>query len=85
MDSSLQTLVAEWLRLDQDASTRSEIERLVAESNTTELKLRLEKRITFGTAGLRGRMEAGFSRMNSLTVIQASQGLAEYLLKTHSD
>ncbi|KAG9963628.1 phosphoglucomutase-2, partial [Aureobasidium melanogenum] len=85
MDSSLQTLVAEWLRLDQDASTRSEIEKLVAENNTAELKLRLEKRIAFGTAGLRGRMEAGFSRMNSLTVIQASQGLAEYLLKTHSD
>lgn len=30
-------------------------------------------RIAFGTAGLRGRMEAGFSGMNDLTVIQASQ------------
>ncbi|KAG9514698.1 phosphoglucomutase-2, partial [Aureobasidium melanogenum] len=85
MDSSLQTLVAEWLRLDQDVSTRSEMQKLVAENNTSELKLRLQKRIAFGTAGLRGRMEAGFSRMNSLTVIQASQGLAEYLLKTNSD
>jgi phosphoglucomutase len=82
MDSSLQTLVEEWLRLDQDATTRSEIQKLVAENNATELRLRLEKRIAFGTAGLRGRMEAGFSRMNSLTVIQASQGLAEYLLQT---
>ena len=36
--------------------------------------------IDFGTAGLRARMEAGFSRMNCLTIIQASQGLAEYLL-----
>jgi phosphoglucomutase len=81
MDSSLQTLVDEWLRLDQDASTRSEIQKLVAENNTAELQLRLQKRIAFGTAGLRGRMEAGFSRMNSLTVIQASQGLAEYLLE----
>ncbi|KAH0290196.1 phosphoglucomutase-2 [Aureobasidium namibiae CBS 147.97] len=85
MNSSLQTLVDEWLRLDQDASTRSEIEKLVAENNTTELQLRLGKRIAFGTAGLRGRMEAGFSRMNSLTVIQASQGLAEYLLKANPD
>ncbi|KAI4800375.1 hypothetical protein E4T44_11752, partial [Aureobasidium sp. EXF-8845] len=65
--------------------TRSEIEELVAKNNTAELQLRLQKRIAFGTAGLRGRMEAGFSRMNSLTVIQASQGLAEYLLKTNLD
>jgi len=85
MNSSLQTLVDEWLRLDQDASTRLEIEKLVAENNTTELQLRLGKRIAFGTAGLRGRMEAGFSRMNSLTVIQASQGLAEYLLRVNPD
>lgn len=35
--------------------------------------------IEFGTAGLRGRMAAGFSCMNSLTVIQASQGLAKYI------
>jgi phosphoglucomutase len=30
-------------------------------------------------------MEAGFSRMNDLTVIQASQGLAEYILSTSTD
>lgn len=35
--------------------------------------------IEFGTAGLRGRMAAGFSCMNSLIVIQASQGLAKYI------
>lgn len=29
-------------------------------------------------------MGAGFSRMNSLTIVQTSQGLAEYLLKEHS-
>lgn len=29
-------------------------------------------------------MGAGFSRMNSLTVVQTSQGLAEYLLKEHT-
>ncbi|MCJ1335006.1 Phosphoglucomutase-3, partial [Bachmanniomyces sp. S44760] len=36
--------------------------------------------IEFGTAGLRARMEAGFAGMNSLIVIQTSQGLAEYSL-----
>ena len=36
--------------------------------------------MAFGTAGLRAKMGAGPSRLNSLTIIQASQGLAEYLL-----
>lgn len=38
--------------------------------------------IGFGTAGLRARMQAGFARLNSLTIIQTSQGLAEHLLLT---
>ena len=37
--------------------------------------------LTFGTAGLRAAMEAGFNRLNSLTIIQTSQGLAEFLLE----
>ncbi|OJD13442.1 hypothetical protein AJ78_06095 [Emergomyces pasteurianus Ep9510] len=39
--------------------------------------------IEFGTAGLRGRMQAGFSSMNALTVIQASQGLAKFIKRSH--
>lgn len=41
--------------------------------------------IDFGTAGLRGRMAAGFSCMNCLTVIQASQGLAKYIRTRHPE
>ena len=37
--------------------------------------------LAFGTAGLRAQMGAGFARLNSLTIIQTSQGLAEYLLE----
>jgi phosphoglucomutase len=40
----------------------------------------MHPRIAFGTAGLRGRMEAGFASMNRLTVTQASQGFVSYLL-----
>ena len=43
------------------------------------------KGIKFGTAGLRARAEAGFSRMNCLTVIQTSQGLAQHILDTKAD
>lgn len=41
--------------------------------------------LSFGTAGLRARMGAGFARLNSLTIIQTSQGLAEYLLSSFPD
>ncbi|KAL1872492.1 hypothetical protein Plec18167_006610 [Paecilomyces lecythidis] len=66
-----------------DPQTRAEIESLRDSNNNEELEKRLAKRIQFGTAGLRGQMAAGFSCMNSLTVIQASQGLAKYIAQKH--
>ncbi|KAI9697503.1 MAG: Phosphoglucomutase-3 [Bogoriella megaspora] len=73
-------LAKEWLRLDQDQTTKNEILHLMAEQDEAALETRLRKRLTFGTAGLRARMEAGFSRINSLTIIQTSQGVAAYVL-----
>ena len=81
----IKELAKEWLRIDRDAETREQIYRLLHENRKDELENRLRNRITFGTAGLRARMEAGFSRMNSVTVIQTSQGLAAYLLQTLSN
>ncbi|KAI9787709.1 MAG: Phosphoglucomutase-3 [Geoglossum umbratile] len=78
--AAVHELAVEWLRLDKDHTTRGEIQRLIDANDEDELEGRLRDRIAFGTAGLRARMEAGFSRMNSLTVIQASQGLATYVL-----
>ncbi|KAL5343398.1 hypothetical protein BJX70DRAFT_167731 [Aspergillus crustosus] len=85
LEDSLSPLIQKWLEWDQDPTTRSEIEQLRDSGQATELEKRLQKRIQFGTAGLRGRMAAGFSCMNSLTVIQASQGLAKYLKDNHAD
>ncbi|KAF8892671.1 hypothetical protein BD779DRAFT_1202307 [Infundibulicybe gibba] len=79
--ASLQSLVDDWLKLDQNVNTRNEIVKLVREGNTDELERRMRPRIQFGTAGLRGRMEAGWSRMNDLIIIQASQGLCAYVLQ----
>ncbi|EZF34991.1 hypothetical protein H109_05126 [Trichophyton interdigitale MR816] len=80
---SLDTLIQRWLEWDQDPSTRREFEKLQADKDDAGLEKRLRERIQFGTAGLRGRMQAGFSCMNSLTVIQASQGLAKFIKATH--
>ncbi|KAJ5918119.1 hypothetical protein N7454_010494 [Penicillium verhagenii] len=76
---SLLSLVQKWLQWDQNPKTRAEIEHLRDANDEDALELCLRNRIEFGTAGLRGRMAAGFSCMNSLTVIQASQGLASFI------
>lgn len=41
----------------------------------------LLKRLAFGTAGLRGVMQAGYNAMNDLVVIQTAQGLVKYIKK----
>ncbi|KAL8713887.1 MAG: hypothetical protein Q9220_002033 [cf. Caloplaca sp. 1 TL-2023] len=84
--ATLNDLVQQWLHLDQDPVTRSEIQGLVHDKDTKALDDRLSthgyKGLSFGTAGLRAPMGAGFARLNSLTIIQTSQGLAEYLISS---
>jgi phosphoglucomutase len=79
---SISTLAQRWLELDRDEVSRKEISDLVEAGNEPELEKRLRTRIAFGTAGLRSAMKAGFAHMNSLTVLQASHGLADYVLAT---
>lgn len=55
------------------------------ERDEAKLKKLFLSRLSFGTAGLRGRMGAGFACMNDVVVIQACQGLLEYLQKTIPD
>lgn len=83
--ASIESLAGSWLQLDQDPATRREIEFLQAQGATAELEERLRGRLIFGTAGLRAKNEAGFTRMNCVTVIQASQGLAAHILEQIPD
>ncbi|KAJ4375134.1 hypothetical protein N0V83_002218 [Neocucurbitaria cava] len=85
MAQDIKELAREWLELDKDETTADDIYKLLVNDDVNELEKRLRTRIAFGTAGLRGPMQAGFACMNSLTVIQASQGLAAYLLKTEAN
>ena len=48
----------------------SQVQRLLDNGNWTELATIMAPRLEFGTAGIRGRMEAGFGRMNDLVIIQ---------------
>ena len=57
----------------QNPSTVQEIERLRDDGDEKTLQSLLGSRMVFGTAGLRAKMGAGYSRMNDLTVIQTAQ------------
>ncbi|GBF95500.1 phosphoglucomutase [Raphidocelis subcapitata] len=72
-------MAAEWLRLDRDAASRASVEAMVAGGDEAALRDLFCQRLEFGTAGLRGKMGPGFSRMNAVTVQQSTQGLCRYL------
>ena len=74
-----------WQATDYCEETRNEMRSLIASKNFDELRARLCTRIEFGTAGLRGTMQAGYSRMNYVTVQQTTQGLSAYLLDQFSN
>ena len=74
-----------WLATDPDPITRAELKELLeaADAGDPEAARTLEDAfsgpLTFGTAGLRGRMGAGPHRMNLVVVAQATAGLADWL------
>ncbi len=77
-----------WLEHDPDDATRDELSTLIerAESGAddsgaaaADLADRFSGPLTFGTAGLRGEVGAGESRMNRATVIRATAGLCAHL------
>ncbi len=63
-----------------DEATHQELEKIHDDEN--EIKERFYKDLEFGTAGLRGIIGAGTNRMNKYTVTKATQGLANYIIKT---
>lgn len=60
-------------RVFQNEWTRAQTVALLGSASVSELQRRFCATLTFGTAGLRAPMGAGFSRINDLTVIQSTQ------------
>ncbi|XP_068172791.1 glucose 1,6-bisphosphate synthase isoform X2 [Antennarius striatus] len=84
-DPQLDKEVHRWMSWDRNTWTRAQVEVLLGGGGLAELRSRLCSRMSFGTAGLRAPMGAGFSRVNDLTVIQSTQGLYSYLCRCFPD
>lgn len=75
-----------WRDQDPDPETREQLDLLIADAEggnaeaLADLHSRFDSRLAFGTAGLRGRIEAGSNRMNRVLVSQAAAGFAAFLL-----
>ncbi len=74
-----------WINGDPDPETRAQLERLIALGAVDELSDRMAGILEFGTAGIRGAVEAGSNRMNRATVIRTTKGLADYLLENRPE
>jgi phosphoglucomutase len=75
------TKANKWLAESYDLQTRTEVARMLANEDKTELIECFYKDLEFGTGGLRGIMGVGSNRMNIYTVGAATQGLSNYLKK----
>lgn len=67
-----------WLN-EKSVSQELKKELLSIEGNEDEIKYRFSSYLSFGTAGLRGKMLAGTNAMNVHTVAHASQGFANLI------
>ena len=75
-----------WILHDPNPSTVKYVQDLIDTNDLQQLQVLFpnisssttSKRITFGTAGLRGKMLPGPFYMNDLVVIQTAQGIASY-------
>ncbi|WP_123507552.1 phospho-sugar mutase [Frondihabitans sp. PhB188] len=90
MPETLRSTAEAWLAQDPDPETRDELTALVTaadggdETAAADLADRFDGRLQFGTAGLRGELGAGSTRMNRVLVGQAAGGFAKFLLSRSS-
>ncbi len=83
LEKNVSDKVNSWLNGNYDAATKAEINSFIDSGNTEALTDAFYKNLEFGTGGLRGIMGVGSNKMNKYTIGTATQGLANYLIKTY--
>ncbi|WP_339609986.1 phospho-sugar mutase [uncultured Roseivirga sp.] len=78
MANNIQDKVNIWLSSSIDEASKTAIRSLTGD----DLNDAFYKDLEFGTGGLRGIMGVGSNRINKYTIGMATQGLANYLIKT---
>ena len=84
-NDALLSRVREFLRHEVDEEDRAELVSLIESRSLAELEDRFSGMPTFGTAGIRGILGAGESRMNRSLVIRVTYGVVRHLLDTVAD
>lgn len=85
LSEELLTTISDWIAHDPDEATAAELTSLADAARagdvaaSEELRSRFAGPLEFGTAGLRGVVAGGQSRMNRATVIRATAGLVAHL------
>ncbi|CAG9579040.1 unnamed protein product [Danaus chrysippus] len=80
-DETLDRALERWLNIDLCRATRVEVMEDIDAGRWDKLKKTMLSRQKFGTAGLRGRMGAGYMCMNDVVVLQTAQGICSYIQK----
>ena len=79
ISAELRAEVEEWIALDRDPKTAAQLQSWLDSENTEELNSAFSGFLQFGTAGLRGPIGPGPSRMNRAVVARAAAGIAAYM------
>ena len=82
MDAVINARIDAWLNGNYDAETKAAIEALRL-SDPGELAESFYRNLEFGTGGLRGIMGVGTNRINKYTIGMATQGFANYLIRSY--
>ena len=75
----------DYIAQEKDQGFCQEVKDLIAADNRAELEDRFYQNLEFGTGGLRGVIGGGTNRMNTRVINNATQGLANYIIKTYPE
>lgn len=84
-EADLREAARRWIDADVNESDRAELRGVLSAAENgdsvaaAELRERMSAQLSFGTAGLRGRLRAGPNGMNDAVVIRTTEGVAAWL------